>query len=153
MIGRVFLIVLVVGAGLAVGAALYVRSVAMDPARWHADPEAGERTGRPNDVLVAEGGDIPAPVLPGPPGEVAARLDAIALADPGTERIAGSVEEGWMTYVQRSALMGYPDAISVKVTPEGEGSRVSIWSRSRFGYRDFGVNRERVERWLRALRV
>ncbi|MEM7643147.1 MAG: DUF1499 domain-containing protein [Pseudomonadota bacterium] len=151
MIGRIFLY-LAAGAGLLVaGGVLYIRLADMPPETWHADPERGERTGRPNDVLVAEGGDLPSPVLAAPPAEVAARLDAIALAEAGTERIAGSPEEGWMTYVQRSALVGYPDAVSVKVTAEGEGSRVAIWSRSRFGYRDFGVNRARVDRWLAAL--
>jgi uncharacterized protein (DUF1499 family) len=151
MIGRLLLYTLAAIAVLVIGAAIYMRSVGMDPAVWHADPELGERTGKPNDVLVAEGGDLPPLRLDGVPGEVAARLDAVALAEPGTQRLAGTPEEGWMTYVQRSRLMGYPDAISVRVSPDGDGSRVSIWSRSRFGQSDLGVNRARVERWIAAL--
>ncbi|MEM8824729.1 MAG: DUF1499 domain-containing protein [Pseudomonadota bacterium] len=151
MIGRILLFALAGGAAIAIGGAIYTRKVQMDPAVWHADPEAGERTGRPNDFLVADGGDLAPPVLEASPAEVSARLDEIALAEPGTERIAGSPETGWFTYVQRSALMGYPDAVSVKVLPQGDGSRVLIWSRSRFGHSDLGVNRARVERWLAAL--
>ncbi|MEM8849669.1 MAG: DUF1499 domain-containing protein [Pseudomonadota bacterium] len=151
MIGRILLFVLVGAALLVAGGLLYVRMVDMSPDDWHADPDLGERTGRPNDVLVAEGGDLPSVVLDGSPADVAARLDAIALAEPGTERIAGTPEGGWMTYVQRSRLVGYPDAVSVKVSPDGDGARVSVWSRSRFGHSDLGVNRARVERWLSAL--
>ena len=153
MIVRILQYVLIGGGLLIVGAALYVRTTAMDPRVWHVDPDLGERTGRPNDILVAVDGDRPSPVIAAPPAEVAKRLDGIALSDPKTERIAGSPEEGWVTYVQRSDLMGYPDAISVKVSPTEGGSRVSIWSRSRFGYRDFGVNRARVDRWLAELEM
>lgn len=123
----------------------------MDPADWHADPEDGARTGKPNDYLVAEGGDRAPLVLDAPPSDVAGRLDFIAMGEPGVERLAGSPEEGHVTYVQRSRLIGFPDAVSVKVSAEGEGARVSVWSRSRFGHSDLGVNRARVERWLAAL--
>jgi uncharacterized protein (DUF1499 family) len=148
---KILTAVLLSAAILAGGAALYVRSVEMDPAVWHADPTLGERTGRPNDALAGDSGDLSAPILPGTVAEVATRVDAVALAEPRVERIAGTPEEGWMTYVQRSALMGYPDAVSVRVLPEGDGARVVIWSRSRFGQSDMGVNRERIDRWLAAL--
>ena len=55
--------------------------------------------------------------------------------------------------VQRSRVIGFPDAISVSARPDGKGSRLSIWSRSRYGQYDFGVNRARVERWLAALNL
>ena len=129
----------------------FVRTAPMDADTWHADPEAGARTGKPNDYLVAEGGDRPSLILDRPPDAVAADLDRIALAEPGVDRLAGSPEAGHVTYVQRSRVIGFPDAVSVKVSPEGEGARVSIWSRSRYGHSDLGVNRDRVERWLTAL--
>ena len=133
------------GAGLA-----YVRYVPMDPEHWHADPEDGARTGNPNDHLMGPGGDRAPLIFDLPPAEVMARLDVAAMVEPGVERLAGDVGAGHVTYVQRTRLMGYPDAISVKASPEGAGTRLSIWSRSRFGKSDFGVNRERVERWLAA---
>ncbi|WP_170125317.1 DUF1499 domain-containing protein [Jannaschia seohaensis] len=142
---------LLLGGLAAVAGAGFVRTAPMDPETWHADPEAGARTGKPNDYLVAEGGDRPALRLDRAPQEVAAQFDEIAMADERVERIAGSPDEGHVTYVQRSRLMGFPDAISVKVSPEGDGARVSVWSRSRYGHSDLGVNRERVERWLSAL--
>ncbi|TFL17934.1 DUF1499 domain-containing protein [Jannaschia formosa] len=142
---------LLAGGVAAAAGAGFVRTTPMDPETWHADPEARTRTGRPNDYLVAEGGDRPALILDRAPQAVAADLDAIAMAEPGVERLAGSPEEGHVTYVQRSRLVGFPDAVSVRISPEGGGARVSVWSRSRYGHSDMGVNRARVERWLAAL--
>ena len=138
---------------VAAAGAVYVRLSPMDPAIWHADPEAALRTGRPNDFLVGPGGDRAAILVDGPPGDVMARLDTVAMGEPGTERLAGTPGEGWATYVQRSALMGYPDAVSIRAAPEGGGTRLTIWSRSRYGQSDMGVNRARVERWLAALDI
>ena len=66
---------------------------------------------------------------------------------------AASVSDGHITYVQRTRLMGYPDAISVQVHPTDEAGQVAIdiFSRSRFGHSDMGVNAARVERWLSQL--
>jgi uncharacterized protein (DUF1499 family) len=153
MILRILLFTLVAIAVLTAGGAIYTRNAAMNPELWHVEPAAAVRSGRPNDFLVAEDGDVPPVLLPGAPEEVAARLDAVAMAEPRTERIAGAPSEAFMTYVQRSRLMGFPDAVSVRVEPAEEGSRLTIWSRSRFGQSDLGVNRARVERWLEALRT
>ena len=129
-----------------------MRLADMPAGRWHADPDTAMRSGDPNDYLVGPGGDRPSLRVEQAPIELARMVDAVALAEPRTVRIAGRPEDGWTTYVQRSALMGFPDAISVKVVPDGAGARLSIWSRSRFGKGDMGVNRRRVERWLAALR-
>jgi uncharacterized protein (DUF1499 family) len=82
---------------------------------------------------------------------VAARIDGIATEE-GAQLIGGSPAEGHMTYVARSRIMGFPDAISIRLVPVGEGTRMEIFSRSRFGYSDMGVNAARVERWIAAAR-
>ena len=125
----------------------------ISPSAWHVDPSAAKRTGRPNDYLVAEGGDHPPLAVPEAPAEVMARIDAVAMAEPRTHRLAGSPEEGFVTYVQRSRLVGYPDVISLRVVPDGTGSRVTVYSRSRYGVSDMGVNRKRVVRWMAAADV
>ncbi|WGH78084.1 DUF1499 domain-containing protein [Jannaschia ovalis] len=145
MIKRTFL---ALALGLPVAAAIGVRAAPMPAARWHIDPASGASTGNPNEFRVAPGGDMEPVRLDRAPLVVATELDAIALGEPGTEAIAGSLDEGFVTYVQRSRLIGWPDAISVKVEPDGDGARLLIWSRSRFGVSDMGVNRARVERWL-----
>jgi len=132
---------------LTVGAALYFRFVSMPPEQWHVDPATAQAPSSPNFEL--RQGDS-APVIPASTGDVAARLDAVAQAD-GAQVIGGSAADGFVTYVVRSALMGYPDAVSVRLTPEGDATRVEIFSRSRFGYSDMGVNAARVTRWIAAI--
>lgn len=55
-------------------------------------------------------------------------------------------------YIQRSALLKFPDTIVVRYIkkPEG-GSTLAIYSRSQLGHSDLGVNLARLERWLRKL--
>lgn len=148
---RILFPVLGIAAGLAAAGAIYVRAAPMTASAWHADPMEAQRTGRPNDHLLGPGGDGEALRFAGTPAEAMAALDAAARAD-GATVLAGAPEEGWMTWVDRSALMGFPDAVSARAVPEGEGSRVAVWSRSRFGHDDMGVNADRVERWGGALR-
>ena len=53
------------------------------------------------------------------------------------------------TYIQRSAMLRFPDVVTVEFVPLGEGkSTLAIDSRSRYGRGDFGVNRRRVTEWL-----
>ena len=53
---------------------------------------------------------------------------------------------------QRSLLIGYPDTVTARFIPLGEGqSTLAVYSRSHYGRSDYGVNRERVETWLRDL--
>jgi hypothetical protein len=136
------------------GAAIWLRVVGSDPAVWHVDPAVTERTGRDNDVLVApEGGaaaaiDIITKPRPVPPADLLFQFDAIASNAARTQVVAGSVDEGMVTYVQRSAVFGFPDYVTVKAIETEGGSALIIWSRSRYGYSDMGVNRERVESWL-----
>jgi uncharacterized protein (DUF1499 family) len=141
---------------LAVVGVIYIRTVGHDPALWHVDPVVAERSGRPNDAVAAPPGlradaEIEAPVLPVSPEAAAERLDAIIRAAPRVSVVAGDPADGFVTYVQRSAWVGWPDYISVKAVEAGEGASVVVWSRSRFGYSDMGVNRERLERWMEAL--
>jgi uncharacterized protein (DUF1499 family) len=56
-------------------------------------------------------------------------------------------------YVQRSALLGFPDAIVVRYMDQPGGtSMVAIYSRSQLGNGDMWVNKARIERWLGKLK-
>lgn len=58
------------------------------------------------------------------------------------------------SYIQRSELLKYPDRITVEAVPMGEGnSSIAIYSQSRYGYDDAGVNQARVKRLLSRLKV
>jgi len=134
-----------------VAASAAVRLAPSDPAVWHADPVAAERRAEGAWLVRPEGGDEAAPVWDVPPGEALAAFDAVARAQPRVRVLAGSVEDGHVTYVQRSLIWGFPDYISVRALPVGDGSTLAVWSRLRFGRSDMGVNRTRVEEWLGAL--
>uniref|UniRef100_UPI0024B9D19D DUF1499 domain-containing protein n=1 Tax=Marinovum algicola TaxID=42444 RepID=UPI0024B9D19D len=80
-----------------------------------------------------------------------AAFDAVMRATPRTEVLAGSLEEGRITYVTRSKLMGYPDYTTLSLTETPQGALLEVFSRARYGKSDLGVNRARIEGWLAAL--
>lgn len=134
---RILSTVIVLGllAVLALGA--YVRLAPSDPARWHVLPDGVEEgTGAGYALRRIE-------ATP----ETLAALDEIARATPRTTILAGSVEDGIVTYVTRSALMGFPDYTTVSLS---DGA-LTLYARLRFGQSDLGVNAARLEAWLRAL--
>ncbi len=139
---------------MAVAGVAYVRLAPDDPALWHVDPLSGASTGRPNEARIAPPGgaaaDIESPVFALTPEALMRRFDAVAMADARVTRLAGGREALFATYVQRSATAGWPDYISVRAVAVEGGAALAVWSRSRYGYSDMGVNRARVERWLAA---
>ncbi len=146
----------------AAGFAVYVRVAGDDPARWHVDPLAGPFPSSPNFVLaspepvagVPEDRWLASPSFPVAGTDLLEALDEIAMGQGRVERLAGGAGEGRITYVQRSALMAFPDYITVAAVATGEGqSAPVVLSRSRYGYGDLGVNRKRVEDWLGLLRA
>ncbi|MEM7524942.1 MAG: DUF1499 domain-containing protein [Pseudomonadota bacterium] len=142
-------------AGLAIAFiafAIFVRTAGDDPAEWHLDPETARETGAQNDFIVApsgEGVDMASPVFPMAPDALAARFAEVALAAPNTTLL--SENGGYATFVQRTAVIAYPDYISVKAVAVEGGSALFIYSRSRFGQSDFGVNETRISAWLNEL--
>ncbi len=141
---------------LAVAALAWVRLAPDHPADWHVDPLTAAPVSVSNAWRVAPeataGADAAAPVFPVPAAELAAALDAVAMAEPATERLAGGPGALFTTYIQRSRWIGFPDYISVRAIPLDAGrSTLAVLSRARYGKSDMGVNRARVERWLAAL--
>jgi uncharacterized protein (DUF1499 family) len=145
-----------------IGGVVLVRTASDDPQAWHVNPLEAPTPSTPNSFRVvpvlggqpqsAERVDMEAPIYAANPAIIALALDEFALRQPRTERIAGTPESGWMTYVQRSELMRYPDYISVMVFELEDGnSTIALFSRSRFGHGDLGVNMQRMRRWLGTL--
>lgn len=131
----------------AVGLGVYMRLVALDPGTWHVEPASARAPRTPNFVLLT-GAD--AVRLAAPLSEAAAIIDARARAD-GAALLAGDPGEGFVTYVARSRVFGFPDAVSLRLSDEGVATRVEVFSRSVYGRSDLGANRARVDRWLAPL--
>jgi uncharacterized protein (DUF1499 family) len=123
--------------------AAYVRLAPSDPGRWHVAPVADGPVG---EVVVAGLNRATLRLAPeaGAPAALLARLDAVAMATPRTTRLAGSVEEGRITWVTRSAAWGFPDFTTAEAGADG----LVVEARSRFGQSDMGVNAARLTDWL-----
>ena len=131
-----FLLVVAAVAGMA-----FVRLAPSDPERWHTDPAEG--TSSPNSYQ-----ERSAVLAQSPEAALAAFA---AAAPPRTRVVAGRPEEGRMTFVTRSLVVGFPDYTTVAAVPVEGGVELVVFGRSRFGYSDLGVNRARVTAWLAAL--
>ena len=116
-------------------------------------------TWRPNQFLVLPPGFIgkaqphaASPVFAASPDRVLDALKRIALAESRTEVLAEVRATRRLELVQRSKTFRFPDYITVEAVPLTAGkTALAIYSRAKYGIRDFGVNRARVERWLAAL--
>jgi len=67
----------------------------------------------------------------------------VLAADGNTHRVVA---------LQRSALFQFPDIVIAEFVPLApDRSSLAVYSRARYGQSDFGVNRGRIDRWLRQL--
>ncbi len=124
----------------------------------HQDPLLIPASETPNDYRVAprdltnERVDTDAPIYFEKPLVLAQAFDQFLLSQRDTYRIAGLPASLMMSYVQHTETLKMPDYITVKFIDLGEGkATVAIYSRSRYGYGDQGMNKARVDRWLGAL--
>lgn len=134
---------------LAAGGAGYIRLAPSDPVIWHvAPPEAPFRDLPENRVQAVEGGAVlRLPAARAAAADLLARLDAVALDSPRTTRLAGSPDEGRITWITRTAFWGFPDYTTAQAGPDG----LRLFARQRFGRDDFGVNAARLQDWLKRL--
>lgn len=121
--------------------------------------ETLKRRSSPNDALAC------------PPDVCSARadlippefaVDATALREAMSQALATEanlvrveVDHGALIdrYVQRSALLGFPDTMNVQFFRRpGNRSTLALYSRSKLGYSDLGANKARLVRWLVKLR-
>lgn len=124
-------------------AGAWVRLAPVDPAKWNRPPAQVK--------FSPEGGYLATVTLKASPEDVLKALDEIARATPRTRAIAGTPQDGLMTWQTRSALWGFPDYTTAEAVADGAGTRLTVVGRLRFGRGDFGVNRARVTAWLQAL--
>jgi len=143
-------LILILAAGF-LAAVSYIRLAPDDPARWHVAvsdasvPSPGPCTD--HITKVAKGARATC-LLTDPPDAVLAKLDSTALATPRTTRLAGTPQDGRITWISRSRLMAFPDYITAEATPTPQGTRLDILSRQRYGNGDGGVNAARLRAWL-----
>ncbi len=137
---------------LILGFAAYVRLAPSDPDLWHVF--------LPTTATASE--DCAAGVVPGRGSATAAclvtltkeealqKLDSIAMSTPRTTRLAGSWQQGRITWITRSKLWGFPDYTTAQVQDVDGKTRIDLYGRLRFGSEDMGVNAARLTAWMTA---
>lgn len=147
----ILLAVVVVGF---VGSIAFVRTLSHDADQWHVDPQTAPDPSTPNWYRLTPGGEQAAPEFGVSVSELSSAFDRMVSKQPRIELLQDDRSSGGpVTWVQRSALFGFPDYISVQFldTEDGEGSTLAIFSRARLGQSDLGVNEKRITAWLVAL--
>ncbi len=129
---------LVLAALAAVAVMVGIRSMSVPAERYSRTgpiPEPGDHA--------AQGGFIAVRRMDDPKAGLS-RLAEIATAAPRTRALGGSLSEGHLSFVTRSAIWGFPDVTNIWI----DGDRLAIRGRQVIGKTDFGVNRRRIEQWL-----
>jgi len=96
--------------------------------------------------------DARSPVFDCDPERLAAAARAAILAQPPVTLVRDIDAELQFTVMQRSRLLRFPDHVTLQALPAAGGrSALAVYSRSKYGRKDFGVNRARVEAWVKAI--
>jgi uncharacterized protein (DUF1499 family) len=115
------------------------------------------KTWKPNQFLALPPGfaarqkpDMASPVYQTTPDAVRAAWLRVIAGESRTGRLRQA--DGQVEVVQRTPMVGFPDTITALPVDLGEGrASICVFSRSKYGLRDFAVNETRVRRWLDAL--
>ncbi len=114
-----------------------------------------KRRSSPNDALQCRDNFCPAAIADRRgnlyhvgAAEVAAALDSGLAFEGNLVRVDNGADPLYRRYVQRSAVMKFPDTIDVRFFPlSDDQSAMAIYSRAQVGYADFDANRKRIGRW------
>jgi uncharacterized protein (DUF1499 family) len=124
------------------------------------DPASVIPSGNPNSYLLcpkaacATPADGASPTFERSRAELEQAWLALMRETPRTMLAAEDPARHLYLFRQRSAVFGFPDLISVRfLETAGGGSTLIVYSRSVYGYYDFGVNRRRVEDWIARLKA
>ncbi|MFY0309298.1 DUF1499 domain-containing protein [Leisingera sp. D0M16] len=115
----------------------FVRLAPSDPLDWNTQPEFTEDKEFRGGVFRV--------VRTGPDG--LERFHRIASHAPRTSVLAGGPDDGMVTYITRTQVLGFPDY----TTAAQDGDLLKVYARLRFGRSDLGANKERINGWLAAM--
>ena len=113
------------------------------------------RDRKPNSALALpkhsrrDDADLQSPVFPATVEQLRDAVVSIAALEPRTHLLHLDREAMQAEFEQSSKIFRFPDTITVTFEAvDATRATLSIYSRARLGYYDFGVNRKRVQRWL-----
>jgi uncharacterized protein (DUF1499 family) len=121
--------------------------------------ETLERRTTPNDALACPPdlcqakSDLVPPLFTVDADTLRAAMAKVIASEPRVTLIDSNDATLTERYIQRSALLKFPDTIVVRYIERPEwGATVALYSRSQLGHSDLGVNLSRLRRWLRKLK-
>ncbi|NSY38090.1 DUF1499 domain-containing protein [Leisingera sp. ANG59] len=127
LLGWLLLAAIVAGLG-------FIRLAPSDPLDWNTQPELSEDKEFRGGVFRV--------IRTGPEG--LERFHRIASHAPRTSVLAGGPDDGMVTYITRTQVLGFPDY----TTAAQDGDLLKVYARLRFGRSDLGANKERINSWL-----
>jgi hypothetical protein len=132
--------------GLLVLGLVWVRFAPNDITKWHFDPSVEYTSKRPNyfqqDYTLETSID-----------DLIAKWQTPERGSEKLSILAGDLQDGFVTYMVRTPLIGYPDYVSIKIAAlDSTTTSLKVLSRSRFGRSDLGLNKKRISAWIVALR-
>jgi hypothetical protein len=129
------------------------------PTHGRTDFATLKRPRSPNTYLLAPEGlcreaktDGTAPVYDAPAAKLRSAFLSIIIAEPRVSHTLADEPGLYDDFVVRSAVLGFPDLVSVKFLDVGQGrSTLALYARAVYGRWDLGVNRTRTRAWLKRL--
>jgi uncharacterized protein (DUF1499 family) len=116
------------------------------------------RKRKPNSALALpahsprDDAELKSPVFQATVEQLRDAVVSIAAHEPRTHLLHLDREAMQAEFEQSSRIFRFPDTITVAFEAvDASHASVSIYSRAKLGYYDFGVNRKRVQRWLNLL--
>lgn len=98
---------------------------------------------KPNDI---------SPIFPYNREQLIKNFQTMINQQPRITRAASDQTNYKYSYIQRSKIFRFPDFITVKfIALNDTQSTLAIFSCSKYGSSDFGVNKKRVQSWLQQL--
>ncbi len=77
---------------------------------------------------------------------------ALRFTLPRTRQVAHDKELHQYLYIQRSKMFHFPDYVFLRFVALADNkSSIMMYSYSRYGHYDFGVNKNRLQQWLKLL--
>ena len=116
-----------------------------------------KRPRRPNEAVAAPAStglepDFLSPTFSLSADRLIGTVIDVAARQPRTTLAARFGDPAQLWFVSRSFWCNFPDLIVAQALPEGpKRSHLLLYSRSVYGYADFGVNRRRMSGWLAAI--
>jgi uncharacterized protein (DUF1499 family) len=96
--------------------------------------------------------DIQPEILAMSAGDAFAKAVRIAGDMDGWEVVHTDADALQLEAVATTSLIRFKDDVCIRVTPDGDGARVDMRSRSRLGKHDFGANADRIRGYFARLR-